>query len=49
MNKRVLTETKVRDIRKLAKHIQQKQIAKIFGIATTTVNNVVNYRTWKDL
>lgn len=41
-----ITESKVREIRKLAEVLPQNDIAKMFGLGKTTVGKIVNRLTW---
>lgn len=42
-----LTEDKVREIRALAEHMPQKEIAARFGISKGTCSRIVNRKSWK--
>lgn len=43
----ILTDDKVREIRRLAASHKRREIADMFGISYETVIDVVNYRSWR--
>lgn len=43
-----LTWNEVREIRHLSNSCKRKELAKLYNVSIGTINDIVNYRTWKE-
>lgn len=49
VNTAKLNHEKVKNIRKNARNKSVKELAKEYGVTSTTISNVLNFKSWKDV